>query len=234
MLAPLLLAVVGILASLQVPSPAPVPRPAVQKLGPDLYQIGPAIRVDTAKREVSVSGRLNEGVEILEFVANTMNGAKAYESALTLHTDAISFNAALLLIGLDPARGKPSKRQFDTEPPAGDPVDIIVEAKLPTPRQFRVEELLFDNRTKTTIPPGPWVYTGSTMIDSGLGPKYLAELDGVVIGLMHGPQAIIDNPRNDAVHGYGSIVLNPKLGVLSGSPVTVTVKALNSTVKRNQ
>ena len=42
-------------------------------------------------------------VEMLEFVANTINGAKAYESALTLQTDAISFNAALLLIGLDPA-----------------------------------------------------------------------------------------------------------------------------------
>jgi hypothetical protein len=234
MLAPLLLVVVGLLASLQIPTSDPVPRAAVQKLGPDLYQIGPNIRVDTAKREVSVAGRLNQGVEIVEFVANTMNGAKAYESALTLHTDAISFNAALLLIGLDPARGKPSKRQFDPEAPSGDPVDIIVEARLPSPRQFKIEELLFDNRTKTTLPAGPWVYTGSTMIQTGFGPKYFAELDGVLIGLMHGPQAIIDNPRNDAVNGYGSIVLNPKLGVASGSPVTLTVKALNTTAKRNQ
>jgi len=223
----LLLIVAGFLASLQVPIPDPVPRAAVQRIGPDQYQIGPGTRIDTAKREVSVMGRLNEGVEILEFVANTMNGAKAYESALTLHTDAISFNAALLLIGLDPARGKPSKRQFDPEPPTGDLVDIIVEVRLPVPRQFKIDELLYDNRTKTTIPAGPWVYTGSTMIQTGFGPRYLAELDGVLIGLMHGPQAIIDNPRNDAVNGYGSIVLNPKLGVAPGSPATVTVKALN-------
>jgi hypothetical protein len=210
------------------------PPAPVQKIGPNQYQIGPAIRVDTAKREVSVSGRFNEGVDVVEFVANTMNGAKAYESALTLHTDAISFNAALLLIGLDPARSKPSKRQFDTDPPSGDPVDIIVEAMLPVRKQFRIDELLFDNRTKATIPPGPWVYTGSTMINTGFGPRYLAELDGVLIGLMHGPQAIIDNPRNDAVQGYGSIVLNPKLGIQPGSAATLTVKALNSTSKRIQ
>lgn len=232
MLASLVGIVVGLLASVQ--SAGQVPRPMVQKIGPDRYQIGPAILVDTAKREVSVNARFNERVEVLEFVANTMNGAKAYESALTLHTDAISFNAALLLIGLDPARSKPSKKQFDTEPPSGDFVDIVVEALLPVPKQFKIDELLFDNRTKTTIPPGPWVYTGSTMIDTGFGPKYLAEIDGVLIGLMHGPQAIIDNPRNDAVQGYGSIVLNSKLGILPGSPAIVTVKAINSTAKRNQ
>jgi hypothetical protein len=230
MLAPLLWIAVGLLAFVQDARP----QPPVLKIGPDQYQIGPFIRVDTSKREVSVGARFNEGVEVLEFVANTRNGAKAYESALTLHTDAISFNAALLLIGLDPARGKPSKQQFDREPPRGDPVEIIVEAALPVPKQFKIEELLFDNRTKTTIPAGPWVYTGSTMVDTGFGPKYLAEIDGVIIGLMHGPQAIIDNPRNDAVAGYGSIVLNPKLGIQPGSPATLTVKALNSTGKRNQ
>jgi hypothetical protein len=206
-------------------TPAPKP-PAVERLGPTLYRLG-AVHVDTTKREVRVAATLND-VSVLEFVANTKGGAKAYESALTVDTDAITFNAALLMIGLDPARGKPSKLQFDQTPPEGDPVEIIVEFKHPKgPRQMKIEELLYDQRTKSTLPPGPWVYTGSTFIDTGFGRRYLADLDGVLIGLMHGPQAIIDNPRSDAVTGFGSIVLTPHLGFSPGTPSTLTVKALN-------
>ena len=82
----------------------------------------------------------------------------------------------------------------------------------PVPGNSLIEELLFDNRTKTTLPAGPWVYTGSTMIGTGFGPvprrtrRRADRPDARAAG--H-----IDNPRNDAVNGYGSIVLNPKLGV---------------------
>jgi hypothetical protein len=71
------------------------------------------------------------------------------------------------------------------------------------------------------------VYTGSTFVAMGDGSKqFLAEIDGVLIGLMHGPQALLENPRNDTVGGFGSIVLNPKLGVDAKAPLTLTVKAL--------
>jgi hypothetical protein len=207
----------------QTPDPKP---PAVERLGPTLYRLG-TVHVDTAKRELRVAATLND-VSVLEFVANTKGGAKAYESALTVDTDAITFNAALLMIGLDPARGKPSKMQFDETAPEGDPVEISVEFKHPKgTRQMKIEELLYDQRTKSTLPSGPWVYTGSTFVDTGFGRRYLADLDGVLIGLMHGPQAIIDNPRPDAVKGFGSIVLTPNLGFSPGTPATLTVKALN-------
>lgn len=208
--------------------PLPQAKAPVEKLGPNLFRLG-QIRVDTAKREVSVRGFVNEGVERLEFVANTLNGAKAYESALTLETDAVSFNAALLMIGLDPARSKPAKFQFDPAPPEGDPVDITIEFMRPDTgiKRVRIDEILYDQRTKSTVPAGPWVYSGSTIIDTGFGKRYLAELDGVLIGLMHGPQAVIDNPRNDAVNGFGSIVFNPHLGIPPGTVATLTVKALN-------
>jgi hypothetical protein len=210
-------------ASAQTSDPKP---PAVERLGPTLYRLG-AVQVDTAKREVRVAATLND-VTVLEFLANTKGGAKAYESALTLDTDAITFNAALLMIGLDPARGKPSKMQFDETPPEGDPVEITVEFRHPKGmRPMKIEELIYDQRTKATLPAGPWVYTGSTFIDTGFGRRYLADLDGVVIGLMHGPQAIIDNPRSDAVKGFGSVVLNPNLGFSPNTPATLTVKALN-------
>src|SRR3989338_9272284 len=150
------------------------------------------MRVDTAKREVTIPGSLNP-VTTLEFVANTKFGYKAYESAITLETNAVSFNAAMLLIGLDPARARPSVMQFDLTPPQGDPVEINVEFQVNgTTRRVKVEELLYDQRTKKTVREGPWVYTGSTFVDTGdgSGKKFLAELDGVLIGFMHGPQAV--------------------------------------------
>jgi hypothetical protein len=214
-----------------LPLPAANPRAAkpapVEKLGPTTYRIG-QMHVDTAQREVAVPGTVN-GVSVLEFVANTLGGMKAYETALTLNTNAISFNAALLLIGLDPSRGRPALLQFDPTPPEGDPVDITVDwQQVGKPRRARVEELLYDRRTKRTLPEGPWVYTGSRFVDLGVngGRQYLAELDGVLIGFMHGPQAIIDNPRNDAAQGYGAIVLNPALGLAPETPVTLTIRAL--------
>ncbi len=237
----MILALIGLLVvapvafSQQAPlvQPMPVPLPpstkpaAVERLSATMYRVG-QMRVDTAKREVTTPGTLNE-VTTLEFVANTKGGYKAYETAVTLETTAVSFNAAMLLIGLDPARARPAAMQFDRTPPEGDPVDIFIEWPVNgKPRRVRVEELLFDQRTRKTLREGPWVYTGSTFVDTGdgQGKKYLADMDGVLIGFMHGPQAVIDNPRNDAVDGFGAVVMNPDLGLPAGTAVTLIVKAL--------
>ena len=182
------------------------------------------LRVDTAKREVSAPGIIND-VMTLEFAANTRGGLKAYESAVTVQSDAITFNAALLLIGLDPSRGRPSKFQFDPGTPEGDPVSVeLVFGN----RRVPIEELLLDQRTGDTLRAGPWVYTGSTFFDNGQGQgkMFLAEVDGVLVGMMHGPAALIENPRSDAVKGYGAFVINPKLGLAPGSAVTLVVTAL--------
>lgn len=210
------------------PSPihpdTPKPSPVV-KLSATSYRIG-EITVDTAAKTLTISGTVNE-VPTLEFVANTMNGAKAYESAMTLKTNAVTFNAALLVLGLDPARSKASAQQFDKAAPEGDPVDITVTWNVGgKTRTEPIEELLYDQRTKQTLRKGAWVYTGSTFYDTGEHRFYLAEQDGVLIGFMHGPQSIIDNPRADALNGYGFFILNPNLGLKQDTPITVTVKAL--------
>jgi len=204
------------------PSTTPAP---VEKLTTTTYRVG-TMRIDTAKREVEIPGTLNE-VTTLEFVANTKGGYKAYESAVTLETNGVSFNVAMLLIGLDVSRSRPVTRQFDPAPPQGDPVELFVEwDHRGSRRRVPIEQLLYDMRSKKTLPDGPWVYTGSGFVETGEGRKYLPDLDGVLIGFMHGPAAIIDNPRNHAVDGFGAVVLNPKLGIAAGSALTVIVKAL--------
>lgn len=216
------LAVAG--ATLVVQSPSPRTAAGVEQLGPGLFRIG-TIRVDTGRHEVTVTGQANDA-QILEFVANTRGGFKAYESALTLDTDGVSLNAALLLIGLDPAHARVPTRHFDPIPPKGDPLEIWVAWNpLAGPKRVRIEELLFDKRTNRTVPEGPWVYTGSTIVGPG---QYLADMDGVLIGFVHSPAPVIENPRIGAVDAYGDIIRNPSLDMPGGMNVTVTIRALTA------
>ncbi len=208
--------------------PAPPPAtPRIEKLGPNRLRIG-RVQVDVATREVAVTGHVND-VQFLEWVANTTNGLKAYESAITADTDAITFNTALLLIGLDKAHARVPTQHFDPEPPRGDPVEIFIEFGEATKRRrVRIEQLLLDKRTNTTLPEGPWVYTGSTLFPDG---GYMAQLDGVLIGFVHSPAPIIENPGAGAVGAFGSLVLNKEL-VAPGTDVTLIVKALAAAVTK--
>jgi hypothetical protein len=206
----------------QAQSKSRPPKATVQKLREGVYRVG-SIEVDTVKKEMTVSGRANDGVTTLEFVANTAGGQKAYESALTIDTDGVIFNTALLLLGVDPSRSRAPKQHFDPIAPKGDPLEIWVSWTTPMgPKRVRIEQLLYDERTKTTMPEGPWVYTGSTFS----GGHYMADTDGVLIGFVHSPAPVIENPRKGAVGAYGSIVVNRNIGLLGGMKVVITIKAL--------
>lgn len=211
-----------------IPPPTdPVRRaPAVRRVSESVYTINHTVQVNMARREVTVVGRVND-VAVLEFVANAVGGAKDYESLLTLDADGIALNTALLLVGLDPARGRVPERQFDPVPPKGDPVALLVTwGAGDGAKDVPVEALMLDQRTGEALKQGPWVYTGSTFVPTPAGDRFLAELDGVLIGMMRGPSALIDSPRDDVLGGFGAIVFNPGLGLKAGTPVTLTIRAL--------
>jgi hypothetical protein len=190
-------------------------------LGENRLRIG-HIQVDVAAREVTVTGHVND-VQFLEWVANTAGGLKGYESAITADTDAITFNTALLLIGLDKAHARVPTQHFDPVPPRGDPVELWIEwGEASQRKRIRIEQLLLNKRTNTTLQEGPWVYTGSTFFPDG---GYMAELDGVLIGFVHSPAPIIENPGAGAVGAFGSIVWNKEL-LAPGTTVSLIVKAL--------
>jgi hypothetical protein len=204
---------------------APDNRPApLEKVGPNEFRIG-RIKVDTASRQVTVPGRVNENVLQLEFIANTQGGNKAYESALTLSTNATTFNAALLLIGLDPARARNvPKFHFDPATPQGDEVEIWVECPNRECQRFPAERLMYDKEKNQQLGGGSWVYTGSAFSQDGL---FLAERDGVLIGFVHDPSSIIEYTGSGALGRFGRIVTNPGLGIKDGTEVIVTVKAVS-------
>jgi hypothetical protein len=212
-----------VLAFLLLASGAQKPgAPTVEKLGDGVYRVA-AIQVDTKKREISVAGKINDATT-LEWVATTKVGGKAYESAMTLETDGVTFNAALLLIGLDVKHARVPEFHFDPKPPQGDPVDIFVSwGAGATAKRVSIEQLLFDQRTNAPMPAGGWVYTGSSMLP---GNQYRADTDGgVLIGFVHSPAPVIENRAAGAVGAFGSVVLNKNLGLAVGTPVTLTVVA---------
>lgn len=199
---------------------------AITRLGPNLVQVG-TIRVDTKLRELRAPGQLNQ-VTILEFIANTPAGMKSYESAITVDATAATFNAALLLLGLDPGRSRVPTQHFDPVAPAGDPVELSFEIDGPAgSKRLPVEELMWNEVLKATVAVGPWVYTGSSFSQG----QFLAEADGVLIGMVRSPAPLIENPRKIA-NAYGEIVLNPNLGFGPLTRITLIVKALDRPTSR--
>jgi hypothetical protein len=219
-----MIALAGATASAAGPqgqAPVPPAPPVVEKLAPGLVRVGP-IRVDLTRREISLPATIND-VVVLEFVANVAKGLKAYESALTLQVDAITFNTALLLIGLDKANARVPTQHFDPIPPAGDPVEMWIEWKTGAAvRRVPVEELLFDRQFGKTVPSGQWVYTGSTFLPDG---RFWAEADGILIGFVHSPAPVIESIGGAGVNRFGAIILNPNIGLSPGLEVTLTVRA---------
>ena len=202
---------------------APQPQAKVERLGPNLVRLG-TINVNTATKELMVAGTVNPDVRTLEFIANARDGVKAYETAVTLDTDAITFNAALLLIGLDRSRSKNiPTAHFDKATPIGDTVEITIECPKKECQRMPAERLMFDQESKTTAATGSWVYTGSSFLSDG---RYLAQVDGALIGFVHDPASVIEYAAGAGLNKYGSIVMNPNLGLAAGTAITLTVKAV--------
>jgi hypothetical protein len=210
-------------AAAQQANPQAPPKAApVERLGGNLVRVG-NVQADMSKREVTVKGTINE-VTVLEFLANTPQGLKAYESAFTLETNAINLNVAMILIGLE----APSVTVDDLDPGKplqGDPVEVWVELKDGVNlKRIRAEDIVFNKVSKQTLAPGPWIYTGSAFNRDYN--TFAAELDGVLIGLWRVASPIVESPRPKPPGSYTDNIMNPALNLKPGTPVTVVVRAL--------
>jgi hypothetical protein len=211
----------------QTPSPGQPPAagsagktPTIERLGPKSVRVGNVV-VDQAKNEVAVKGVVNE-TTALEFIAVAKGGFKAYESVFELDTSAVNFNFALILIGLDPARGRVASAAG--VPPKGDPVEIWIEWEDGGKnRRVRAEQLIINTKTNKTLEEGPWAYTGSVFLPESNA--YLAEVEGSLIGFVHKESPVIENPRPFAPD-YQAYQLNPALNLRPGMTVTLSVRAL--------
>lgn len=198
--------------------------PSLEKLDDHQIRLG-EILIDTQARTVTVPGRVNPNVSVLEFLANAKGSEKTYESALELETDAISYNLALILIGLDPKHSKPATSPFEPGSPTGDPVEVWIEVLQPggTWKTIPAEQLVFDTESKTTLPSESWVYTGSRFQSDGV---FMAALEGVLITFVHHPSPLIDHTSMEGAGPYGTLILNPHLGLDESTVLRLVVRAL--------
>lgn len=200
-------------------------QPIVKELGDGRLQVGNII-IDVNKKEIIVPGRLNMLEGPIEFIACTKGGMKAYESILEMETDAKSFNLSMILLGLDPKRGKAAAFHFDPSPPQGDAVEIFIEwDTLDGKRTVMAQELIHDMGTGKTFPTDHWVYTGSVFLENGM---YLAEEAGVLIGFVHDPASIIESHFSGKFPAYGTYVVNKNYLNKVGMKIQMIIKPIET------
>lgn len=200
-------------------------QPNVQELGEEKFRIG-AITVDRAKRVITVPGRMlpYEGGKAIEFFATMKQGFKAYESVVTLDANAFEFNLACILIGLDADRASEVSYHFDPEPVEGDRVSIRVSWQVGDQRIERDAVELIKLGEEKPASPAAWVYTGSGFIE---GDRYLAQMDGVLIGLIHDPASIIEHREGLGLGNWGSVVIDPEIAPAGGQEIQLRVQGLD-------
>lgn len=199
----------------------PPEQPIVKDLGDGRLQVGNII-IDGNKKEVIVPGRINMIDGPIEFIACTKGGFKAYESVLEMETDAITFNLSMILLGLDPKKGKAAAYHFDPNQPQGDTVEISIQWDTEDDKKtIMAQEIIHDMSTGKTFPADHWVYTGSVFLEDG---RYLAELDGVLIGFVHDPASVIESHFSEKFPAYGTYVVNKNHLLKVGMKVQMFIK----------
>jgi len=199
--------------------------PSVRKLGNERFGIG-AITVDRSRRLVTVPGSMipYEAGKPIEFVATMRQGYKAYESVLTLDATAFEFNLACILIGLDPDQASNVEYHFDPNPIDGDRVSIRVGWQQDQQWvEMDVAGLVKVGEQKPATP-SVWVYTGSRFVD---GDRYMAQMDGVLIGLIHDPASIIEHREGIGIGDWGSIAIDAEVAPAGGQPIVLQIQAID-------
>lgn len=204
------------------PQPKATPRKGkivIEDLGNQRLRYG-KIEIDKGKSFFTVPGKVIRTTAPLEYLAVKQGGSKAYESMLELEVTAVQFNFAAILIGLDAAKAKRPQFHFDKAQPDGDHVAVFVgwqsEGK---PVRVPASELFLSGGK--AVEASQWVYTGSSFIS---GNRYLAELDGTLIGFVHDPSTIIEHKEGVGLGNWGSVSVDPKHKLDVGMSVTVTIE----------
>lgn len=194
--------------------------PDVEDLGGGRYRIG-EISLDRNARWFEMPGRMisQDAIDApIEFLAVVKGGMKGYEAVLELDTTAVAFNTACILLGLDVANATLPKYHFDPDPVKGDVVNLEIRWEDNGKRVVRplADLILADGAPVTS----DWVYVGSAFDPDG---RYLAEMFGTLIGVVHDPDSIIQHRTGLGLGDYGAVTVNPEAGLTADLKVVVRV-----------
>ena len=185
--------------------PAVPAKPQVVKLDENRYMIG-KVTLDKKTREIRLPAKVNMDNGLLEFLL-VMEKGKVHESLLVTDASPTHLNIAFMLL-----RYLPSIELFSQLNETGHmtgmypdvPAEVKARARILIEVEWKdseakthrkpINEWIQDKRTDEVMPPGPWLYTGSSSHEG----KYLPELIGDVFAIFTAPEAMVNYPGNDA------------------------------------
>lgn len=179
----------GLLATNAASARAALSNALLRPTSSNTFALG-AVQLNVRDRTVSFPAVVNMEAGLIEYLLVTTTG-KTHESLLRTEVAPHQIQLALLLLG---ARGAGTNAFPDSpsQPLPGDPVSLeLVWIDQGQPKRIRAEEAVRDRRRRRPATPGPWVYTGSRVVEG----TFVAELLGSIVAIMEDPDALINNPR---------------------------------------
>ncbi|HKB15422.1 MAG TPA: YdjY domain-containing protein [Planctomycetota bacterium] len=197
------------------------------------------IFLDAERGRIEIEGRMNFPHMPVEYLLTSRRGA-THECLFVTDASPSLLTAAVFVLGLE--RGKnveykvkeppPTEEEmragvspYETIPPRGDGLYVYVEwTEGEEVRQYRVEDLIQNDRTGRALPRQPWVFLGSRFVRTARGDPevFAAEAEGNLVAVTYfalGNQ-IFTYPHPDAAT-QNAFTPNAALLPDRGSPVRI-------------
>lgn len=178
----------------------PLPAPAIKSLGGTRHELN-GIQFDRKTRVISLPAKVNMTEGLLEY-ALVHDSGKVHESLLSTSISPYDLNVVLLLVNYQPSAaffdlrdkkaGAVLVKSPKIEPQAK--LSVTLEWKDPAgqAKSASLESLLLNIDQKGPAKEGPFIYTGSMLMDDG---TFMAKETGSILALYADAASLINNPR---------------------------------------
>ncbi|MGE9267800.1 MAG: YdjY domain-containing protein [Verrucomicrobiales bacterium] len=202
--------------------------PPIQQLNEHEFQVG-KVRIDKRSRAISFPGAINMNKGLLEYGIVHLNG-KIHEALVVTDISPFNLNIAFKLLRYPASdelfeivdeKFNPTGKFPEPAPEVrqGARIDIALTWQADGRENRRLmNELVYHTTLERPMPPGPWLYTGSYMLEN----RYKAEVSGDISAIFLAQPAMINYPGEDRVNDDVWIV-NEKHCPPVDTPVTVTI-----------
>lgn len=205
------------------------PTDLLKKINDHLYMLND-MEINTNENYISIPCEVNMAVGLLEVLLCRPEG-KVHESLLVTKISPLEFQTAMLLLGLDPVNeipNDPSKSDslssFKTIQTLGDSVLMFVELEKDG-KQIRepIESLIRDERTKTALNQGSWLFKGAATHWEGF---VIVDNNVTIISTYSDPIALMEinssSKFNDEL-----FYVNEEAKLTKGQPVELIIKTFD-------
>ncbi len=187
----------------------------LQQIAPGIFQLG-LVRLNKADKTVQFPAAINMTNGLVEYFVVTGTG-KLHESVLKTEVEPAQIHIAMLLLGAQDASTNAAGTNI-----SGSKFSVELSWKnKAVEKHARGEEWVFNQKTKSPMSRGDWVYNGSKVING----IFIAQRDGSIVSIISDPLALANNTRpgceNDEIWSVNTNAV-PALNTL----VEVTFKLL--------